>query len=169
MQSADLESHLKEMNKLVEEIDKEDPWVKKHFGISGCGEGIVWYPLNLGNIPQHTTRIDISLFNRFCFKAKGATHGVVVQKQPIQAKLEIPSGAADYVDMFVTEGRLEQGVREACADKFDKKDTGKFIIWMVKDIQKEGKQELQAAGLDWKQVDPLIKTKAKEWYLKKCT
>lgn len=32
---------------LVDYIDKEDPWVKAVFGISGTGEGLVWMPLDL--------------------------------------------------------------------------------------------------------------------------
>lgn len=31
---------------LVDYIDREDPWTKQIFGISGTGEGIVWYPLD---------------------------------------------------------------------------------------------------------------------------
>jgi hypothetical protein len=36
-----------EMNKLVEAVDTEDPWVKETFGVTGTGEGVVWYPVGL--------------------------------------------------------------------------------------------------------------------------
>lgn len=43
------------MNRLVECVDTEDPWVKETFGVSGTGEGIVWYPVgfddNEGSMP----------------------------------------------------------------------------------------------------------------------
>lgn len=40
-----LQSKVDIINELVEQIDKEDPFVKEHFGISGTGEGLVWYPI----------------------------------------------------------------------------------------------------------------------------
>lgn len=49
------------MNRLVEAVDTEDPWVKETFGVSGTGEGIVWYPVGLddaeGSMPvrRHVT------------------------------------------------------------------------------------------------------------------
>jgi hypothetical protein len=36
-----------EMNRLVEAVDTEDPWVKETFGVTGTGEGVVWYPVGL--------------------------------------------------------------------------------------------------------------------------
>lgn len=47
----------------------------------------------------------------------------------------------------------------------DKKLIAAFIKWVVADVEKEGKDELAASGLQWKQVSPLISTKAREWYL----
>jgi hypothetical protein len=38
-----LEKSIKILNQLVITIDREDPWVKQHFAISGPGEGLVWY------------------------------------------------------------------------------------------------------------------------------
>jgi Ni,Fe-hydrogenase I cytochrome b subunit len=46
-----------------------------------------------------------------------------------------------------------------------KKNIAAFIKWVVTDVEKEGKDELAASGLEWKQVSPLISTKAREWFL----
>jgi hypothetical protein len=47
----------------------------------------------------------------------------------------------------------------------EKKHIAGFIRWVVADVEKEGKDELAASGLDWKQVSPLISNKAREWFL----
>jgi hypothetical protein len=47
----------------------------------------------------------------------------------------------------------------------EKKHIAAFIKWVVADVEKEGKDELAASGLEWKQVAPLITTKAREWFL----
>jgi len=138
--------------------------VKANFGVSGPGEGIVWYPLNLAN---EAGRISVGTYSRFVFKAKGDKHLVVKQKAPIQVKVEAPSGVAQFVDMFVTTNRLEQGVREGCGDKYEKKLIGGFVNWMVKDVEKESKAELTASGLTWKQVEAPVKDKSRTWYLSK--
>jgi hypothetical protein len=38
-----LQKQVEFINAEVAKIDKEDPWVKEHFGIVGCGEGTVQY------------------------------------------------------------------------------------------------------------------------------
>lgn len=47
----------------------------------------------------------------------------------------------------------------------EKKLIAAFIKWVVADVEKEGKDELAASGLQWKQVSPYISAKAREWYL----
>jgi len=38
---------------------------------------------------------------------------------------------------------------------------------MVKDVKKEGKDELEASKLTWDKVEPAIKRKAQLWYQQK--
>jgi hypothetical protein len=50
-----------EMNRLVEAVDTEDPWVRETFGVTGTGEGVVWYPVGLdvadGTMPVNLPKI----------------------------------------------------------------------------------------------------------------
>jgi len=159
-----LEVQLQRMNSLIDAIDLEDPWIKRIFGVSGPGEGLVWYPVSLetenGGLP-------FDLYSKFVFKAKGSSHLVVKQKQPIQAKVEVASGVEAFLDMFVTEGRLEQGVGSQEIDgKFEKRFIPAFISWVAADVEKESRAELAASGLDWKvQVSKKVTERARKWYL----
>ena len=78
-------------------------------------------------------------YGKLVFKAKGEKHLVVKQKQPIQRHVEVPQGmkkdtcsrprrlipfilgVEEFIEMFVTSGRLDQGLREICDGKFDKR------------------------------------------------
>jgi hypothetical protein len=158
----ELERRVAEMNELIQAIDTEDPWVKRNFNISGPGEGLVWYPVGLGT---EGGRLPAKHYARFVFKAKGEKHLVVKQAKPIQTRVQVPQGVPEFVEMFVTEGRLEQGVNAACQDKFDKRFVGKFVQWVQNDVEKESKPELTRSGLKWTDVKAAVITKAREWYL----
>lgn len=62
------------MNTWVKDIDLEDPWVRSTFGISGPGEGLVWYPENL---PGYTPKGNVHPMDPWAvllFKTKGNSH-----------------------------------------------------------------------------------------------
>jgi len=71
------------VNEIVDEIDKEDPWVKKEFNISGTGEGLVWYPTSIAGKELKATPTSLNqcihadLFELFSFKTKGTSHQMV--------------------------------------------------------------------------------------------
>jgi hypothetical protein len=69
--------------------------------------------------------------------------------------------------MFVTTGRLEQGVTQVCDGKFDKRYIGKFVNWMAADVEKESKVELEHAKLNFGQVKSKIMERSRAWYLAK--
>jgi hypothetical protein len=149
-----LEAVVNEINAYVSEVEKEDPWVKKHFGVSGIGEGIVCYP----DIDDF-----IDTYQQFIFKAKGQEHRLV---GPAPAYV-YPVGVItpeEFATQTVSENRLKQGLFEVCADVVDKKKTGDFVNWVFLDIQKECKLELEASGLEWSQVRSAVQAKARSWY-----
>ena len=163
---------LKEMNALVAEVDAEDPWVREKFGIVGPGEGIVWYPIISAeeSISRAVHVISYNIMKRFMFKAKGESHLVVKQRAgPISAKLEVPSGILDFVDRFLTENRLQQGVSEACDGEMDIQFTGSFVNWIAEDIFKESEAEREADPeiLDWAVIKKRICRCAGKWYTSK--
>ncbi len=65
--------------------------------------------------------------------------------------------------MVLTEPRLEQGA----AGLYEMKSVGKFLTWIVDDVKKETKAELEASGLDFKQVQKVLSDKARTWYFVK--
>lgn len=75
------------------------------------------------------------------------------------------STAEEFVDQFVTPSRCEQGLQEVCKERGDLKKLGDFIKWMVADIKKESKVELQTSGLQWSEVEEPIKLKCRKWFM----
>lgn len=145
------------LNGHVARIEKEDPWVKETFGISGMGEGIVLYPMNL--------KPDRDYYRRYMFKAKGEKHRTANVKEAVQVLPEVVASIEEFATLMLGEGRLTQGVTAACEGTFDKRLIGKFIQWVTADTEKESQAELEASGLTWAQVKGAVTKKAQVWYL----
>jgi len=150
---------------LVKDIDNCDPWVKDVFNVEGVGEGLVWYPVNFLN----KGLIDRDLLSLYIFKTKGEKHQIIKSKKLVFIDPKIAKSINEFVDMVVTEPRLEQGVRETNNGEleFNIKKIGPFIGWMCKDINKECSLELEEGNLDWKLVSKAIASKSRNWFLKK--
>ncbi|HEY0252325.1 MAG TPA: RNA ligase family protein [Kofleriaceae bacterium] len=145
-----LERAAAELNRRVEEVEREDPWVKREFGISGIGEGLVLYPEPFSM--------------ELMFKAKGEKHRTAAAKSAVAVDASVAASVTDFVEMMVTEARLQQGV-EAVGGR-DPKRTGAFLAWMAADVQKESVAELEASGLAWSQVDKAVQAAVRRWFLK---
>jgi len=147
------------INKWVAAVEQCDPWVEQTFGIKGTGEGLVFYP---------RSHLGYANFSNLCFKAKGEAHKNISVAKPAQADPSVASNINEFVEMVLTNARLEQGVSKTSNNGemvFDIKNTGKFVSWISKDIEKETQDELQASNLTWKQVQKSIEIKARNWYL----
>jgi hypothetical protein len=145
------------INASVERVEAEDPWVKEVFGISGVGEGLVFYPVG-----EHASTNPERL-SRTMFKAKGLKHAKVKTKNPVEIDPEVVKSVDGFVDHMVTGNRLEQGLTEACGGEAHMRHTRAFIQWVSDDVQKESEAELEAAGLAWKQVQKAVQAKARTW------
>ncbi len=156
----ELEVDIKPINELVLEVEANDPWVDSVFHIKGIGEGIVYYPVS----PEH---LGYTNYSALCFKAKGGKHRVVLAKEAAQISPDVISNIKQFVDMFLTIPRLEQGAAFVNTESFDNKLIGKFIAWIIKDVEKESKAELEASSLEWKQVSKAVGDRARVWYLEK--
>jgi len=150
------------LNAMVERVEKEDPWVKRTFGIEGIGEGLVFYPE-----PQ-SAPISPENLAHIIFKAKGDKHRTAATKESVQLEATVVESAAAFVSLMVTDARLEQGVSQVCGGSYDIRNIATFIKWVVTDVEKESVAELQASGLDWKQVAGPVQTRAREWYKERC-
>lgn len=151
------------LNKVVEEIGNCDPFIKDTFEVEGPGEGLVVMPMHPRN-----GDIERDIYSSFTFKVKAEHHGVKKVKNPASRKFDIPSGAQEFVHMFVTEARCQQGLSEVCGGVAEKPRTPDFLKWMGNDVRKESVVELEEAGLEWGSVAKLINQAAVVWFMKKC-
>jgi len=145
---------VEEINKCVFHIEANDPWVESTFGVKGTGEGIVLYPSS----KEH---LGLKNFNNLVFKCKGEKHKNIKTAAPAQVNVESAASVDQFVDMVLTEARLEQGT----GGSYEMKSVAKFLAWVSADVQKETADELEASGLTWDQVSKAIINKARAWYL----
>lgn len=157
---AQLQSTVEALNQAIADLETIDPWVKQTFGIEGIGEGLVYYP----QIDELAERLS---YAELLFKAKGEKHAAVKTKEPVQIAPEIAKSIDEFVKLFVTPARLEQGVTEASSGEFNMANIGKFLQWFTADVQKESIAELEVSGLTWKDVNKAVMKAAKEWYQEK--
>ena len=150
------------INQMVEAVEKIDPWVKDNFGIEGVGEGLVMYP-EVENI------VERNRYTQLIFKAKGEKHSCVKTKKAVQIEPELAQNIDEFVELFVTEARLQQALTEACNNELNMKQMGQFLKWISVDIHKESEAELAAANLTWKQVNKFVNSAARKWYTNKVT
>ncbi len=158
----ELERVASKLNEKVLEVEACDPWIKETFGIEGVGEGLVFYPVS----KLHQGR---KCFSDLAFKAKGEKHQVVKTKVPVQVDSETVNSINEFVDLFLTEGRMNQGAVSVNNGslEFEKKNIGLFLGWISKDIEKESKEELKVSGFEWKPIAKVLAERARAWYLKK--
>lgn len=145
------------INQMVETVEKSDPWVKGTFGIEGIGEGLVMYP-DTDKVVEKANYAD------YMFKAKGFKHQVVKTKKAVSINPEKVENIEQFVQLFVTEARLQQAVTEGCNGQYDMKRIGDFLKWFSLDVQKESVAELEVADLTWKEVNKHLTNNAREWY-----
>ncbi|QGH74870.1 hypothetical protein MAL1_00124 [Bacteriophage DSS3_MAL1] len=152
-----------ELTKIAEDIGTLDPFIANTFGVEGPGEGVVMVP-----VPTYGKTTPRDVYSAFTFKVKAARHGAKKAKAASR-KVEIPAGAKEFVEMFVTEARCQQGLVEACDGVPEKPRTADFLKWMGADVKKESEVELLEAGLEWKQVAKLVNAAAVKWFHEKCS
>ncbi|MCR9145439.1 MAG: hypothetical protein NXI24_24585 [bacterium] len=150
------------INTRVEEIDGLDPYVRERFQIEGPGEGLVWYPVSLADVG-----LDRDDLGSYLFKTKGEKHQVVRAPKAASVDPEVAQSIDDFVNIFVTENRLLQIAGERCGGDYDPKNIGPFIGVFAADVRKESTAELDAAGLEWKQVQKAVSATARTWFLRK--
>lgn len=156
-----LESVAATMNQMVLDVEACDPWVRDTFGVSGVGEGIVFYPVPdavTGTTPRH-------MLSRLMFKAKGEKHRVKAAKVAVEVDATLLASTEQFVATFVTEPRLQQGLTVACGGDAAPQNTGKFLKWVSEDCLKEGAADLAESGIEWKQVAGPVQNAARKWFM----
>lgn len=150
------------LNERVAAVEREDPWVRATFGVSGLGEGLVFYPLDVDGV---AARSDPEGLAALMFKAKGDKHRTAGARTAVQVDTTVVGSVAEFVAMMVGEARLQQGLSVVCGGAVDMKQAGKFLAWVVADVRKESVAELEAAGLTWPQVEKPVQAAARAWLL----
>ncbi|KAL6051413.1 T-RNA-binding domain-containing protein [Balamuthia mandrillaris] len=177
--SNQMSAQLPYINRVVELVDHEDPWIKQTFGLSGVGEGVVFYPVSLATNNKRGSSGDIKdgilskcLFDNYLFKVKGPTHQERSLSSPAMLNPEHLKSLTAFVDTFVTGPRLQHGLMEmngGGSGMFRRSQVDDFVEWMIRDVEKESKDEMAAAVEEqkfmWEQVEKEVENKAKAWYL----
>lgn len=147
------------INEIVYDIEKEDPYIKTVFGISGVGEGLVFYPIGETHIEK---------WGELAFKVKGFKHMVNKQQKPAQVKIEVFSSVSEFVSSFVTEARCKQALANVCGSSPpEKKNISAFLTWVNTDVKKESVDELEVLNLSWDKVSGEVTKTARAWFLSK--
>lgn len=145
-----------EINQIVEEIEKRDPFIFERFGIDDVGEGVVGAPLDMHGMMDDT-------FRNLTFKAKAQNHRGRKAKAAASGRFELSDDARTMALSYVTEARCRQALREALDDELDIRKMKDFLAWMGGDIKKESAAELEAAGLEWKQIAGVVAAASAQW------
>lgn len=143
---------------LTIKVEEECP-AGKFFGNTGVGEGIVW-----------STREPGWYSSDFWFKVKGEKHSASKVKTLAAVDVEAIKQVEDFVEMAVTEARLEQGLQNLVNEQlkpFDMKSIGDFLRWVFNDVVKEETDTIVANQLDVKKLGGPIANKARKWYIEK--
>jgi hypothetical protein len=153
--SNNLISHaVNEIETLVKEAELCDRFYNEYFDKVIPGEGYVYYPVDK----------DLLLINTsLMFKAKTQAHRV--KKTPTAVEIDPVKldNTQSFIDTFVTEQRLKQGVSEIGG--YHTNYIGKYIAWVGRDIHKECQHELEANKLEWKELVKKVNKTARDWYM----
>lgn len=149
---------LDRLNEEVEKIGEEDPFIKEMFDVSGSGEGVVMAPYAYG-MPRDEWADAV-------FKMKSEAHRVQKTKTAASTVAEIPEGVMEFVAMFVTPQRCEQGITEiGGADIRKMRD---FLTWMHDDVRKESTLEMEKMGITYDKVAKYVAKASSAAYQEAC-
>ena len=146
-------------NRLVEltqAVEDECP-IGRAFGVSGVGEGIVWWPMYEEDFNTQG----------LAFKVKGEKHSETKVKTLAAVDVEKLESIRQLVENVLTEHRLEKKLdtlKEQGLD-VDIKNTGAFLKIVGQDVHKEEHDTIEASGFAVNEVMGAVQKKAKQWWM----
>lgn len=153
----DIENPMVINNRLVEltqMVEDECP-VAKCFGVSGIGEGIVWWCTTPG-------------YRDIRFKVKGEKHSVSKVKTLASVDVEKITTLNEFVARTVTDERLTQGLHVLQTElllPFEMTSLGEFIRWVFNDVMKEEADTIFASGFERKDLGSPIAGRSRKWFV----
>ncbi|MCJ1238548.1 hypothetical protein MMC14_006538 [Varicellaria rhodocarpa] len=104
------------------------------------------------------------------FNIDGGGEGLVTAKVSKGGpNREVKEKAAPLAEKVTSENRLEQGwdfLRETYVER-GVKSLGKFMQWVIGNVEKEERREIEGEGVEWKAVKKEVEGRARKWYLRK--
>lgn len=149
------------LSEQVVAIGEHDPYIAT-LGAGGPGEGLVMYALSSAGANQPHPGL-----GRLMFKAKAERHTGIKTRAPrnlVSTDPVLVASVEEFVQTFVTDARLQQGVDTVCGGVFQIEKTGEFLKWLNGDVAKETARELEDAGLTWKNVSKRVNEIGSRWY-----
>ncbi|BDA85455.1 hypothetical protein Sa4125_29970 [Aureimonas sp. SA4125] len=146
---------VEQINADVSAIDRCDPYIAELFDIEGPGEGLVFFP---------AAECTLERFATMAFKVKGGSHKVTKDAKPARINSWATSSHREFVDHYMTDARLEQGLAEACGGVTDMRRAGDFLKWVGNDVRKESVADLDASGLEWSDIAKMVNLQAITWF-----
>ncbi len=150
---ADPEASKQTLKDLTNKVAEECP-VAKHLGIKGRGEGLVWAALGTDNYFSNV------------FKTKHDSF-LATRRDNVPLSAQVVESIKKFVDMTVTENRLNQGLEFLREGKLDVsfRNMRAFLNWVVDDILVEEESTIEKSKLDECNVKKKIIEKAKSWFV----
>jgi hypothetical protein len=151
---------LENLMKITKDVENECP-VAKYFGITGIGEGVVWVSR------EHTNG------EKYRFKVKGKLHRVTATAKSASISPPIYKSIDEFIQKTVTENRLNQGIDRVFTQNgikltdIDMKYYGKFIKWVINDINDEESDVMSIIKLKKNEIGKIINNQLKMWFVKK--
>lgn len=149
-------------NKIIEwtlEIEQNCP-IGEHFGISGIGEGVVFYARDY----------EYWGYSGTLFKSKGEKHQTSRVKTLKVVDVEAIENMNNLLEAVLTEARLEWALDNLVREQqlpIEMSSMGQFIRTCYADIIKEDLDVLQASGVSPKSLGGPVANKARPWFIKK--
>lgn len=155
-----LELSQNRLSELTEAVERECP-VGKALGVSGIGEGIVWWAQPHGSFNTQG----------LIFKVKGEKHSETRVKTLAAVDVEKIENLRELVAAVLTPHRLEKKLDDLHAQglETDVRNTGAFLKIVSLDVLKEESDTFTASGLEAKEIMPAISCVARQWFMEKAT
>ncbi|MFC0139973.1 RNA ligase family protein [Erwinia mallotivora] len=135
--------------------------VGKKFGISGCGEGIVWKSQVRNEQGDKNSAIQT---DNLMFKVKGQKHSETHVKTLVPVSAEMSDSINQFIENTVTEKRLENVMDKLSASEMEVKT---FCLKVKADVLSEESLSIAKSKLNKKSIVIAIDERASKWFKEK--